>query len=435
MPQAGDTQLNSAIGPISSISIDGFQSLVGVDIPLAPGVNVVVGESDVGKSAVIRALQGLIGNQRGDGFINNRTGRCRVSVCVPAAAGESEVAWEKPENSYQVDDDEPFKKVGTSVPPQVLNLVNMAPLELDKGSARSINIVEQGAPKFLVEDKETDVAKTIGAITRLQPVYNAMRAVAGDRRSASSRAKTLCAEAAQSRLKLAAFSDLDSEAERLERAEVSLSDCIRLQADLELLQGISVRLRENANTAAELRGRLGLAEGILRAAEHVKLARAAWKKIDDLISIERGLRAARIANEEMSSRAAAIGKIAGMDITSLEGSAARLASLSTASAKLLGNTEASNALTSIASTLSSVADLAVGEIEGCWGDLDRIRKLKDTLAACDAAAGKLADEARSAAAAAAAAADKVGEFLASASVCPFSGGQLFQECKELIGRQ
>ena len=435
MPQADSAVAvaNDAIGPIGSIAIDGFQSLVGVDIRLAPGVNVVVGESDVGKSAVVRALQGLIGNQRGDGFINNRTGKCRVAVRVPSDDDGATVSWEKPENSYRIDDNDPFKKVGTSVPKEVLGLINMAPLELDKNSTRSINIVEQGGAKFLVEDKETDVAKTIGAITRLQPVYNAMRAVAADRRAAAGRAKTLGAEATQSRLKLAAFSDLDSEAERLGRAEKLLSRCSRLHEGLAGLRALSERLRANAADAEAIRRRLGTVEAVLGAVEHVKLARGAWKTVGRLEGLGRDLAAAAAASGAMSDRMAAIEPVADTDTSPLEADAARLAFLSDRACGLAGNSAASSELADRSAALASVAELAVGDIEEHGGRLDRIVQLRQSLGACDIAAGELNREVESADAALALAVEEVGGFLASASVCPFSGGELFSECKKLIG--
>jgi len=435
MPQADSAAdvASDAIGPIDSIAIDGFQSLVGVDIRLAPGVNVVVGESDVGKSAVVRALQGLIGNQRGDGFINNRTGKCRVAVRVPSDDDGATVSWEKPENSYRIDDNDPFKKVGTSVPKEVLGLINMAPLELDKNSTRSINIVEQGGAKFLVEDKETDVAKTIGAITRLQPVYNAMRAVAADRRAAAGRAKTLGAEATQSRLKLAAFSDLDSEAERLGRAEKLLSRCSRLHEGLVGLQALSERLRANAADAETIRRRLAAAEAVLAAAEHVKLARGAWKTVGRLKELGRSLASASAASEAMAGRMAAIGPVADTDTSPLEADAARLALLSDRAAGLAANSAASGELTSKSAALVPVAELAVGDIEEHGDRLDRIVQLQQSLGACDMAVSAAGRETEAASAALTLAVEGVSGFLASASVCPFSGGELFSECKKLIG--
>ena len=151
----------------------------------------------------------------------------------------------------------------------------MARLELDKNLARSINIVEQGAPKFLVEDKETDVAKTIGAITRLQPVYNAMRAVTADRRSASGRSKILMSEASQCRLKLAAFADLDDESIRLERATDTMSKCQKLVERVGCLGRLFRRLRTTAEDSESIAVQLKSVDAILGAVDNIKPSKAA----------------------------------------------------------------------------------------------------------------------------------------------------------------
>jgi len=430
MPQAA----GNSTGPIREITVDGFQSLVGVTIPLSPGLNVVIGESDVGKSAVIRALQGLIGNTRGDGFINVRTGKCLVSVDVPAGDDEtSTVFWRKPENSYQIDDDEPFRKVGPTVPQQVLDLLNMAPLELDKNSTRSINIVEQSGPKFLVEDKETDVAKTVGAITRLQPVYNAMRLVAADRRTAAGCAKTLAAEASQCRLKLAVFADLESEAERLGRAKAALAQCAETHGRLGELRGFVTRLRGNAAEMAGVSANLAAVNATLSASEHVKLARASWKAGLRLRGVRDALRSATATAAALTRRAAAIGPAAGIRLSELEASGASVTALLFSRRELASNAVASTELAVKLAPLSATVGLNPEKIGLDADRLDRMDGLRMRLAACDADLSGLSAELEAAGTRLNEAADCVAGFLETASVCPLSGGELFRECKILIG--
>lgn len=416
------------------MEIDGFQSLVGVKLTLAPGVNVVVGESDVGKSAIVRAIQGLIGNQRGDGFVNNRTGRCRVSMRVPKGPDDTAtILWKKPENSYQIDDDDPFKKVGATVPKEVLALVNMAPLELDKNLARSINIVEQSAPKFLVEDKETDVAKTIGAITRLQPVYNAMRAVAADRRSALGRAKTLASEAAQSRLKLAAFSDLEAEAKRLKRAKAAVLRCGEAHDRLTKLLDAAARLRRNADESEDIRRRLELVAVVLVATEHVKIARLAWKNRTALRKLQNGLLISETASKTLATRLAEIESLASMDISGLGIDGERVSAMLRVKVDLSANASSRTDLDTRVRALGPLATLDIGALERGADELDRMDQLGKLLASSSSSIVDLGSEAEAAERGVQEANARMTEFLASASICPLSGGQLFEECKQLIG--
>lgn len=52
--------------------LKGFQNHVDTEIPFSPGVNIMIGPTDVGKSAVLRAIRWVYRNKpRGDAFIND----------------------------------------------------------------------------------------------------------------------------------------------------------------------------------------------------------------------------------------------------------------------------------------------------------------------------------------------------------------------------
>lgn len=421
---------NGNTGPVAEIAIDGYQSLVGVTIPLSPGVNVIIGESDVGKSAVIRAVQGLISNQRGDGFINNRTGKCRVRMVTDS--GDT-VVWEKPENSYRLNDDEPFRKVGSTVPQEVLGTINMAPLELDKNLARSINLVEQGTPKFLVEDKESDVAKTIGAITRLQPVYNAMRAVAADRRSALGRAKTLMSEASQCRLKLAAFADLDDESARLGRATKVMSECQKLAERTGRLGELSRRLAANAENAALLVAQLKSVGAILSAAVNIKTAKAAWRSRERLGRIRDSLAAIASVKKAISDRTDPLDSAIAIDTEAFAETGEKLVLLTSIQGRLLANSSDLSGLEDRMGVLSPAVETDVDGMAANVAKLERVGALRDARAACDESLSALKKDSSAVEGAIEKAGREVAEMLKSASICPLSGGKLFDECKQLIG--
>ena len=68
---------------IRHLIIENFQSHAHTEIELAPSLTVLVGESDTGKSAVIRALRWLLLNEpRGREFIRAGTTECRVTAIL-----------------------------------------------------------------------------------------------------------------------------------------------------------------------------------------------------------------------------------------------------------------------------------------------------------------------------------------------------------------
>ena len=416
-------------GPVEEIVIDGFQALVGVRLRLASGVNVVVGESDVGKSAIVRALQGAISNQRGDGFVNNRTGQCAVSVAVD----DDVVCWRKPENEYQINDDEPFRKVGISVPGDVGAILNMAPLQLDKNSERSINIVGQDDPKFLVRDKETDIARTIGAITRLQPVYNAMCQASSDRRAAAGRAKTLDVEASQLRLRLAAFADLDAEAKRLKRSQAVLAKCRALCEKLEALRSVAERLAVVVAAAAAIELGLARASAVLSAAKHAKAALGFSKVLLRLSGLRTDQRAAASVSAQLSLRIASVVPVSELDISAIESDSVRFALLMTIMARLEANAGEAQEVGARIASMAATTNVDLDALFGGAGRLVQLQRLQDSLTACKKGAAVLQDGVKAADDRLGAASSSIAAMLKTTSVCPLSGGRLFDECRRLIG--
>ena len=58
---------------INTIQINDYQSHRKTELNLSPGINVIVGENDKGKSAILRALNWLVNNRPlGEGYIYNK---------------------------------------------------------------------------------------------------------------------------------------------------------------------------------------------------------------------------------------------------------------------------------------------------------------------------------------------------------------------------
>jgi exonuclease SbcC len=87
---------------LTRLSLRNFQAHARLDIDLDPLATVLVGESDVGKSSVLRALRWLCLNQpSGDAFVRHGAKGCRVTLEVDG----HEVTRKRStkENSYQLD--------------------------------------------------------------------------------------------------------------------------------------------------------------------------------------------------------------------------------------------------------------------------------------------------------------------------------------------
>lgn len=113
---------------ISRLEIWDFQSIKHAVLDMATWVS-IVGESDTGKSAIVRALYALLTNQRGDQFVRHGEQAARVSVTLDDG---TRIDWRKARGSsgaYLVttaDGGETlYEKTGSEVPADVRALLRM----------------------------------------------------------------------------------------------------------------------------------------------------------------------------------------------------------------------------------------------------------------------------------------------------------------------
>ena len=113
---------------ITSITVENFQSIARARLDLGAWTS-LVGESDTGKSAIVRALYALLTNQRGDQFVRHGEQAARVSVTLDDG---TRIDWRKARGSsgaYLVttaDGGETlYEKTGSEVPADVRALLRM----------------------------------------------------------------------------------------------------------------------------------------------------------------------------------------------------------------------------------------------------------------------------------------------------------------------
>lgn len=108
---------------IKKLKIAGFQSHIDTQLDLVPGMNIFVGPSDSGKSAITRAIRWVTQNEPlGDGYINQKVGSALVELHMSDASRV--VRTRGSFNSYIVGD-ETFAGFGTKVPEEVTAATGM----------------------------------------------------------------------------------------------------------------------------------------------------------------------------------------------------------------------------------------------------------------------------------------------------------------------
>jgi len=171
---------------LDRITIKNFQSHEDTTLFPAPGVTVLVGSSDHGKSAILRALEWLRNNRPlGEGVIRrDATGRKASETSVEVEMDGHTIGRVRGTDSKYYVDDQEFRAFGSDVPTDVTNTL-----------WEDICVQRQLDRHFLLLD--TKASETLDAITGLSEVEKLLELLGRWGRETSSQIKMLDAEASE----------------------------------------------------------------------------------------------------------------------------------------------------------------------------------------------------------------------------------------------
>lgn len=169
---------------IEEVQLINFQDHADTTINLTNGINLIIGSSDAGKSAILRALNYVFHNSlKGENFIRVGTEECTVRVKFSDGIEVSRVKGGDT-NSYVLKDIDgnyhTFSKVGTSVPEPVKNALGQPPLDDKK---KPISYADQMSSLFLVDLSPTDLPRTLSELTGTHNLQNAAESLQKNSRS------------------------------------------------------------------------------------------------------------------------------------------------------------------------------------------------------------------------------------------------------------
>lgn len=198
---------------IKSIHIENFQSHADTQINFSPGVNIIVGSSDSGKSAVIRALKWLTWNRpSGDAIRSNWGGKTEVELFTD----DAHIVRSKDKEELYVLGDQHFRAFRTEVPEEIANALNMS----------EINLQQQLDSPFLLSLTPGQVAEHFNRIAKLEQIDRATSAINKAVRELESERKYKT-------------TDLETKEEELKRFEY----LDKMEAEVEVLEGMEIQLR------------------------------------------------------------------------------------------------------------------------------------------------------------------------------------------------
>ena len=149
---------------LEKISIKNFQSHKATSMELSPLVNTLQGNSDCGKSAVMRAVCWLLFNPAGDYFVSDwaKKGKTISAPCEVSVVANGHTITrrrDKDFNGYTMDG-QVFEATRNSVPPQILEALGLG----------EVNVQRQLDAPFLLSMSAGDVSRYINSLVNLSRI-------------------------------------------------------------------------------------------------------------------------------------------------------------------------------------------------------------------------------------------------------------------------
>ena len=168
---------------IVSVEIHNFQSHKDTKIEFENGLNVIIGDSNSGKTAILRAIQWCIDNYPlGSDFITTGEDDCHVTINFSDGTSITRERTRDKSGSYVVTGKtaqpdgsykfwtQTYKGFGSKPLIEVLNVHQMPKINLTKDISTHLNVMSQLDPAFLVTDSPLNKASIIGRLTGTQNI-------------------------------------------------------------------------------------------------------------------------------------------------------------------------------------------------------------------------------------------------------------------------
>jgi len=216
------------------VKIKDFQSIEEAELTI-DGFTVVVGRSNIGKSAVVRAVEGALTNLSGDSFVRLGAHHTEVELDCP----DLQLTWKKGGgfNDYVING-EVFESVGRGAPP-VIAEAGFREVEVSRASI-PVQVASQFNPIFLLDPSKVSgslAAEVVSDIGRLGELQEALRNASKDRRSLETVQRVRHKDLKQTRAEIQAYDALDE--------DLALGDNLRdLMREVETLQSEIKHLEE-----------------------------------------------------------------------------------------------------------------------------------------------------------------------------------------------
>lgn len=267
--------------------VDNFQSHEHTELDFVPGVNIIVGQSTSGKTAILRAMEWVFDNRPLGIRFKSRFASDKDPVKVSLVTQDGEVISNtkiKSTGIYNVNAFE-FKGMDKSVPDMVVNTLNLTDL----------NVQEQLDPHFLILDSPGEVAKQLNRVIRIEEVDGWITALTQRVNTANSEKTLLNGQIIELDNQLKQYKNLDQFEQDVERIEMIQLALDTGSKDRDLL----LSLTEQGDEITRV---LDIIESFLGSKDYVQEAQNIFTQLEDLVVQCTTLKQSTIEYESLLSK-------------------------------------------------------------------------------------------------------------------------------------
>ena len=201
---------------INKLHIKNFQSHKDSVLNFDKGVNLIVGTSDSGKTAIIRALRLVAWNRpTGDEYRSHWAGKAPTVVELQTDSGNITRTKGNSENRYELNGSE-FNAFGTDVPKEISDVLNL----------NEINLQKQLDAPFLLSETPGEVAQHFNKIAHLDQIDTGLKKI-------QSAIRTIETDVKSGKTRLESFEKEIEKYDFIDKLEVDLEVLADVEKDLE----------------------------------------------------------------------------------------------------------------------------------------------------------------------------------------------------------
>jgi exonuclease SbcC len=267
---------------IKKVILENFQSHKHTEILFDEHLNVIVGPSDQGKSAIIRGIQWALFNEpSGDFFIREGEKECSIIIYFSDNTAIKRYKSRSKNLYYYYDEfgkETIYEGFGLEVPKEIVDKIKIRKIFLSGKQSNAINISEQLEGPFLLSENTNTRANAIGRLIGVHIVDDAIKDTLKDKTNLNSLKKNNEEQYQNLSDDLKKYDYLDDLKRILDKFEIIQGSINEKQAKLEKLIGIRKDYIDCSNN-------IGNVKSIINRLENIDIVKEKSDRLNNCIRI------------------------------------------------------------------------------------------------------------------------------------------------------